>query len=354
VEILILRHENAVPRRQHPKPRPVRADRAVLAAPIRLPPRALRAHRLVTPATEPARHRRRPPATGPTRADRAARRSTPRSHHPAAVAAHPGRHDARVRLHVDRALTRQRRYVFFVMQVGSRHAHVPGVTANPDGGGHAAAGPQPAHGPRRAGRAVQVRRSATGAGEFTAAFDALLADAGIAACKIPPRSPRANADADRFVGTVRAQLTDRMLTAGPTAPATHARPPRAPPQRPPPPPGAAATTATLRPARHRPHPGADHTTTRPRRTDQPVRTRRVKSQLRPRDGALEPHRKNEGCVVKARKFYEWTASPFASYTRYVPPSEIPGAHGTGWWVACAAFVLPGTFMVPSVPQYLPV
>jgi putative transposase len=31
------------------------------------------------------------------------------------------------------------------------------------------------------------------AGQFTAAFDAVLADTGITVCKIPPRSPRANA-----------------------------------------------------------------------------------------------------------------------------------------------------------------
>ena len=37
------------------------------------------------------------------------------------------------------------------------------------------------------------------AGQFTGAFDAVLADAGITAVKIPPRSPRANAFAERFV-----------------------------------------------------------------------------------------------------------------------------------------------------------
>src|SRR6185437_6882775 len=52
------------------------------------------------------------------------------------------------------------------------------------------------------------------AGQFTGAFDAALADAGIKAVKIPPRSPRANAYAERFVLTARTELTDRMLIFG--------------------------------------------------------------------------------------------------------------------------------------------
>jgi putative transposase len=35
--------------------------------------------------------------------------------------------------HVDCALTLQRLYVFFVLEVGSRYMHILGITANPDG-----------------------------------------------------------------------------------------------------------------------------------------------------------------------------------------------------------------------------
>ena len=115
--------------------------------------------------------------------------------------------------HVDRALTLQRLYCLFVIEIGSRYVHILGITANPDG-------PWTVQqirnllmdlGDRAAGFRFLVRDRA---GQFTASFDAFLADAGIEAVKIPPRSPCANAYAERFVLTARTEVTDRMLIFG--------------------------------------------------------------------------------------------------------------------------------------------
>ena len=99
------------------------------------------------------------------------------------------------------------------LEIETRYVHILGVAANPDG----AWTTQQARNllldlaERAAGFSYLVRDRA---GQFTATFDAVLADAGIDVALIPPRSPRANAYAERFVLTARTELIDRMLIFG--------------------------------------------------------------------------------------------------------------------------------------------
>jgi putative transposase len=131
--------------------------------------------------------------------------------------------------HVDCAVTLQRLYCLFVMEISTRYVHVLGVTASPDG-------PWTTQQIRNllmdlGDRATNFRFLIRDrAGQFTAAFDAVLADAGIQALKIPLRSPRANCYAERFVLTAhRAHRSDADLR--PAAPADHPGPVRGPLQR---------------------------------------------------------------------------------------------------------------------------
>jgi len=265
VEILVLRQEVAVLRRTNPKPRISWTDRAVLAALARILPKTLRSHRIVTPGMLLRWHRRmvtkkwtqprtpgRPPLAeeivalivrlatenqswGVVRIQGELRRlghrvgaSTIRKilrTHPIPP---PGARDDRWRtflraqaesilaidfLHVDCAVSLTRLYVAFVIEHRTRRVHLLGVTRYPTGTWATQLARDFTANLEQAGHRFKhlVRdRDA----KFTVAFDTAFASIGVDSVLTAPQTPRMNAIAERFVRTVRAECTDRMLIVG--------------------------------------------------------------------------------------------------------------------------------------------
>jgi len=263
-ELLVLRHQNAVLRRQVGRARYAPGDRLWLAALSRLVP-----HRRwgevfpVTPATLLAWHRRlvarkwdyasrRRPGRPPTAAAvrklviRIATENPAWGHrrvqgelvrlghsiaastvwqilHDADVGSAPRRTGptwkqfltAQARgiiavdfVHVDTVLLR-RIYALIVVEHGTRRAYLAGITASPDGTWTTQAARN---------LLMDLGHHATTikflirdrAGQFTSSFDAVLAAEGIRILRSPPQAPRANAICGRMIGALRREILDRL------------------------------------------------------------------------------------------------------------------------------------------------
>ena len=265
VELLVLRHENAVLRRQISRVRYQQADRLWLSALSRMITRRRWDDVFaVTPATLLAWHRRlvtrkwdytsrrRPgrPSTAaairklviriatenPTWGHRRVQGELVKLGHPiAASTVWQILHDAGINpaprragpawkqfltaqargilavdfVHVDTLLLR-RIYALIVIEHGTRHVHLAGITANPDGAWtiQAARNFVMDLGQRAAPVKFLLRDRG---GQFTDSFDAVFKAEGIRILASPPRAPRANAICERIIGTLRKEVLDRLL-----------------------------------------------------------------------------------------------------------------------------------------------
>ena len=104
----------------------------------------------------------------------------------------------------------RRIYALIVIEHGTRRVHLAGITANPDGAWttQAARNFLMDLGQRATSVKFLIRDRA---GQFTACFDAVFTAEGIRILASPPQAPRANAICERMIGTLRRELSDRLL-----------------------------------------------------------------------------------------------------------------------------------------------
>ena len=99
-------------------------------------------------------------------------------------------------------------FYLIVIEHGTRHVHLAGITANPDGGWTTKAARNFLMDLGQLATSVKFRDHA---GQFTSSFDAVFTAEGIRILASPPQAPRANAICERIIGTLRRELLDGVL-----------------------------------------------------------------------------------------------------------------------------------------------
>jgi putative transposase len=104
----------------------------------------------------------------------------------------------------------RRIYMLFFIELSTRRVHLAGITENPDGAWTAQQARNLVFSLPERDRPLKflVRDND---GKFTRAFDAMFNTEDVRVIRTPARAPKANAVAERFVGTVRRECLDWLL-----------------------------------------------------------------------------------------------------------------------------------------------